>query len=190
MSLLETLYAATLALIPVSAEAEVTVSNGRHFTAIMRYAGPNDAEYIRRRPGEDNRYVIAPDGVSLTSPKGREPLDPSMMAWILSHQFHAQMLDFAALNDGFTRRAYAGCECDELVGNRVAPALGITHLSLVVDRAGGHARMLLVHRRDAAPVVSTYSDWRETGGRSLPFAVDIDDGKDRYAFRFTHIAIG
>jgi hypothetical protein len=175
----------------VRAEAQVEVSNGKRFGATMRYGGARDSEYVQHRPEGDNRYVIASDGAWLTGPKGREKLPDDIALWILGHNFHAQMLDFAAMNGGATRQAFTepGCDCEELRGERAAPALGIEYLSLIVEREGGRARELLIHRKDAGPVVSTFSDWRIAGSRSLPFAVDIDDGKDRYAFRFTSVTV-
>ncbi|MES2986404.1 MAG: hypothetical protein V4808_00725 [Pseudomonadota bacterium] len=175
----------------VRTEAKVEVSNGRSWGATTRYAGPSDAEYVQHRPEGDSRYTIASDGIWLTSPKGREPLDADLGLWILGHNFHAQILDFAAMNAGATRHPFVepGCDCEELRGKRAAPAMGIEYYSLIFERVGGRARKLVIQRKDAVPVVSLYSDWRPVGGRSLPFAVDVDDGKDRYAFRFTSIIV-
>ncbi|RYD56931.1 MAG: hypothetical protein EOP60_04730 [Sphingomonadales bacterium] len=175
----------------VQAEAEVKVANGRHFVALMRYAGLDDAEYVRRMPEGESRYTIDRDGVWLTSATGKEQLDPDLGLWVLSHNFHAQILDFARLNGGVTRHALrqVGCDCEEVRGKRAAPALGILHLSLIIEREGGKARRILIHRKGAAPVVSIFSDWRMSGGNSLPFTMDVDDGKDRYAFRFTSVTV-
>jgi len=191
------LSAVALALAPpalaqrVLAEGQVTVSNGRHFGAVMRFDGVADASYDQLRTDGRQHHVIDTAGAWVEQDGKREALPEGFARWILGHQFHAQLLHFDELNGGSTRRVGAenGCACDELVGRAGAPSIGIDRFVLVVDQKTGRARKLLVERAGDKPIVASFEDWRESGGRVLPFRVRLDDAKDIYDFRFDRVVV-
>jgi hypothetical protein len=48
---------------------------------------------------------------------------------------------------------------------------------------------LLAERAGEKPVFASFEDWRESGGRMLPFRVQLDDARDIHDFRFDNVAV-
>ncbi|MEO5937437.1 MAG: hypothetical protein ABIQ43_00335 [Sphingomonas sp.] len=169
----------------------MTVTPGTGFVARMSYNGPNDAVYTRTTPDGTTNYVVDLAGATQIDDKGRQPLSPGMRAWVLGHQFHAQMRFFDELVGGSTVRDARApdCDCEERVGRIAAPDMGIESLSLIVDRRSRQVRKFLVRRAGDEPIVSIPSDWRRVGGRLIPFRIVLNDGKRVFDFRFDRVTV-
>lgn len=193
LSLLLLSYAPAAA--EIAATADVVVSDGTEFRAEMTYEAPQRAVYLQQFPDGSMRFEtdgetvsVQRDGTELTS------IPDGMAAWILGHQFHAQITRFATINGGIVMTApYQGngeCPCTEYRGRLSSVAMGIEGYGLVVSDATGRPQRLLVHRRDQAPVVSQLEDWRVEDGRQLPYRIVVDDGEQVFEFAFTAVRFG
>ncbi|HTU12702.1 MAG TPA: hypothetical protein VMG08_17570 [Allosphingosinicella sp.] len=179
------------AIAEIRAEADVAISDGAPFVMETRYRSPIDASYVSRRPREETILTVDAAGVWREERGERRPQAADLALWILSHQFHAQLLDFDTIGGGADLRPAppGSCDCIDRVGRRAAPGLGIEGLVLRADRASGQAREVLVLRAGKAPIRITFADWRPVAGRTLPFRVDLEDEARSFVFRFRRVEI-
>lgn len=175
----------------IRAVAEVSIDGGEGFVMETRYRSPTDARYVSRRPRSETILVVDGAGVWLESGGARRRQAADLGLWVLSHQFHALLLDFDALNDGadVTPTPPGTCDCIDRTGRRAAPGLGIEALVLRTARHGGMARGMLVRRSGKPAITMTFADWRPVAGRSLPFRIDLQDEALRFTFRFRDVTI-
>lgn len=170
----------------ISAEAEVTVSDGGHFRAVTHYRSPGRAVFHREEPersvtlGVDGHYVWHYDGIQ------EQEIDAALAAVVRGHQFHAELLFLPVLHDARSPSPAArddGCDC--MVQTYETDEGNVYRYRY--DEDTGLPQGSITSLADGSSVELTYLDWREVGGLYLPFHIQIDDHRRTFDYRFTDI---
>jgi hypothetical protein len=172
----------------VTTQAAVTASDGRTYTASTHFLAGDTAAVAMI--DEDRRIVAVEGPLGWASAAGRAAAsEEQYKAFALGHQYHAMLLYFddialgpqpaeAILFDGKPRAGVSG----------EYPYGGKVHL--VHGDITGRAAGLILELPGAEPIVAAFSDWRETGGKALPYRIDIDDGQRLFEYRYSAIELG
>jgi len=171
----------------VIASAQVSVSDGSHFTIASFFQSP-DAAAVRHQ--RDEAQLVVVDGPFGWARRGdqAETGGNFFKAFALGHQFHAFLLYFDDLVPDAQRVddvPFGGELRHALSGSY--PYGGVVRL-VEGDMAGRPAGMLFEFP-ETAPIAVTLSDWRTIDGNDLPFLLQVDDGERSFEYRYTDIDI-
>jgi hypothetical protein len=172
----------------ISAEANVTVSDGTKFHVVTHYRSRGRVVFHREYPdrsvtlGIDGHYVWQYDGTQ------EQEIDAALAPVVRGHQFHAELLFLPNLHDAHSP---SPSEFDEARGCMVRTYQtdeGNVYRYRYDEDTGVplSSRMALA---DGSHVELTYLDWRETDGLYLPFHIQIDDDRRTFDYRFTAITL-
>lgn len=172
----------------ITAAASVEVSDGSSFATQSYYQSPEFAAIHHIR--ENKQWVVAEGPLAWFSRSDKPQLGGQMLKqFALGHQFHALLLDFEQMVSDIR-------DIEELQFR------GAAHRG----RSGAYphgGELILVHeegeRKPAGMVMMipetprmeiTFGDWREQGGMSLPFHVEIDDGQQVFKYSYSEVKVG
>ena len=169
--------------------ADVTVSDGSQFTVTAGY-GPTGSSYRAIYPDRVVHYTTDGETAISHDRDGPTPLPEDYVVYIQSQLFHAQVAEFADLNDGVQLRRPCGEgieTCREKIGNVGSPRFGIRYLALQTDPRTGIPYALLAYHKDGSATVARFSDWRTENGMPLAYRVTVEDGGKTYDYRYRSI---
>lgn len=169
----------------IIAAADVSVSDGTSFE-IESFFHSSDGAAIRHIR-EPNQLVVVEGPLSWARVGDKEELGGDFhKSFALGHQNHALMLRFDEIASNARRTTelnFRGNQHGALSGDY--PYGGVIHLvdGETRDRPTG----LLFEFPESAPISITFGDWRESGGRDLPYLAQIDDGERVFDYRYSSI---
>ena len=169
--------------------ADVTVSDGTQYSVTTGY-GPHGAFYKAEYPDRVVHYTT--DGETAYSLEGgkRTEIPESYVFHIESQLFHAQVSEFARLNEGVSITRSCGTEeapCREKIGNEGSRFFGVHYRALQADPQTGIPFAILTYRKGQSPVFARFSDWRTVDGMPLAYRVVVDDGVRTFDYRYRSI---
>ena len=169
--------------------ADVTVSDGTQYSVTTGY-GPHGAFYKAVYPDRIVHYST--DGETAYSIEGgeRTEIPESYIFHIESQLFHAQVSEFAELNEGVSMIRSCGTEdapCREKIGNEGSRFFGVHYRALQADPRTGIPFAILAYRKGQSPVFARFSDWRTVDSMPLAYRVVVDDGVRTFDYRYRSI---
>ena len=109
--------------------------------------------------------------------------DSSVLAGVIGHQFLAMVLApekiFRELAPG-RKEQFEGQDVQWFIGTEIAG----TPIELAIESTGRPIALRLQRGGKIGTLLVRWSDWRRIGTVRLPMAVQIDQGKDIFRFRF------
>ena len=111
------------------------------------------------------------------------PGDSNVLAGVIGHQFLAMVLAPEKVFRGLAparEEQFEGEPVEWLTGTEVAG----TPIELAIDAEGRPVVLRLQRGRTIGTLLIRWSDWQRIGKVRLPMAVQIDQGKDIFRFRF------
>ncbi|MBX7540540.1 hypothetical protein [Qipengyuania sphaerica] len=169
--------------------ADVTGSDGSQFTVTTGY-GPTGSFYKAVYPDRVVHYTTDGETAFVHDEDGIHELPDSMLFYIQSQMFHAQVAEFAALNDGIWQRRPCDpdpAQCREKIGRIGSGPLGVTYRALQTDPRTGIPYAVLNYRKKQPPIVARFSDWRTVDGIPLAYHVTVEDGERTFEYRYRSI---
>ena len=169
--------------------ADVTVSDGTEYTVMAGY-GPTGSTYRAVYPDYEVHYTTDGETAIAHDRDGPTPLPDDYVVYIQSQLFHAQVAEFAELNDGVQLRRPCGEgieTCREKIGKVGSPRFGIRYLALQTDPRTGIPYALLAYHKDGSATVARFSDWRTENGMPLAYRVTVEDGGKTYDYWYRSI---
>lgn len=164
--------------------ADVSVSDGSSFRTESFFQS-KDVAAIRHFLDEEQ--IIAVEGPSswVLSGDSAEAGTEFHKDSALGHQFHAYLLHFDEIVANVRQTSeiqFRGSTYRATSGDK--PNGGVAHLIAGEDpdRPVG-----LLFDNDAVSIAFSFFDWRELGGESIPFHVQIDDGERIFDYRYSGI---
>jgi ketosteroid isomerase-like protein len=166
--------------------AEVSVSDGGSFRT-QSFFQSREAAAIRHI--DESERVIAVEGPFSWRRSGQDTGlgGPELAGFALGHQFHAFLWYFDELVDDLETDVDVPWAGTTVKGKRGRDPYGgsVTLIDPVGDRP-----VLLIENPDSGLIVVRYGDWREEGGRHVPYLVSIDDGDRVFDYRFSSVETG
>jgi hypothetical protein len=170
----------------VQSVADVEVSDGDRFSTTVVYHDPQRAIFQTRKDdrtftmGIEGRYVWSFDG------KAESEVDAMAGDMVLGHQFHAQILFFDRFYPDHQEPQPA--TFGEQTCHVVTSGEGSSLRSLFYDPAGRPLGMVLHHGQDTVVTVR-FGGWKKVGDVTLPFDVEIDDGRALFEYHYTDVRL-
>ena len=168
----------------ISTQANVTVSDGLTYQTHTLYHDPQRAIFKRTYAdrtvvqGLEGKYVWTYDGTS------EKEASAFIGKIILGHQFHAQILfldKLHSLTDSLKTVEFNNKQCKAVSSNSDGQYFEFYF------QEEGRPLGFTIFNEEEDDIIFKFADWRKVAEVDLPFAVDIDDGKRIFQYKFTEI---
>ena len=169
----------------IRAAADVTVSDGLRYRVETWFRTPREAAIRFHRDPEST--IAVEGGLAWSSNESGARLAPdSARAFVLGHQYHAFIRDFAGMVENpepVEAVAFAGMR---LSGTSGKLPLGET-VYLLQATDGERPAGLRLDIPGREPIEAEFLDWRRREEQELPFRILIDDGEREFEYRYTSL---
>lgn len=169
----------------ITATADVTASDGKQYGVQTHYRSPYESSlsFLREDPAQ---LVVEGPHAWVRTPTAEQAGSDFHKLFALGHQFHALLIHFDAVMSDVVQTTL---ELDNRTWQ--ARSGSIPHggtVTLIGSDLEQPAGMRFEYPQ--TPVIDVrYSDWRDTGDRSLPWQITIDDGSRTFDYRFSDVSI-
>ena len=171
----------------ITSHASVTVSDGLHYQVTTVYRDQHHALFHRVYPERVITQVV--DGETIWQRVGDELTagTPFVEMLVLGHQFQAQLLwpEEFFLESAPEPGIDDSCHCRvTLTRDRFGNVV-----RLQADPVSGRVNASTTQIADGPRIEYRFDEWQEVGGKSIPFAIRIDDGSRVFNYKFQDVRL-
>lgn len=166
--------------------ADVRVSDGLRYT-LETFFNVSDVVATRQTRPNGEINVMALEGPTIWTSGSAEQGGDMERTLTLGHQFHALLLHFDDLvtNARTAEVSYRNQARNARVGDW---PYGQGEAQLIMNRGNTRPDALrMVFPALDTTIEVTFSNWRRVNGTSLPYRLNIDDGRRTFDYRFTRV---